>query len=135
MVTDENQFVILGNTEKVIIQLPSPGSVDATGWAEVRVVTDTPGFHAALHSSMMTWELRDLRDGLRQMYADLCGEVTWNAAEHFLDMTARMDRSGHLHWTIALMSYHATLHVEFDSDQSYLPALIDQMDDIISRFP
>ena len=66
---------------------------------------------------------------------DLAGEIVWSAVENFLDLTAVMDKLGHIHWSVTFTQYYstpATLRLEFDSDQSYLPALIDQLDAILT---
>jgi len=128
------QFNILGDMTRITVEVFAEPEIDAeqsrNTWAEVSIIAETPEFRAAFEASIMPWELTTFREDLKRLHTDLSGEIVWNTVEHFLDLKATMDRLGHIHWEVELIRHHptTTLYLEFESDQSYLPALIEQLD-------
>jgi len=130
------QFSILGDMTRINIDVFAEPEKHAepsrNTWAEVSILAETPQFRAAFDESIMLWELTTFREDLKRLHTDLSGEIVWRSVETFVNLKATMDRLGHIHWEIDLIRYHptATLYLEFESDQSYLPALIEQLDSI-----
>ena len=135
---DCGEFVILGDSGKLTMNLFTTLGFYAkpsNGWAEVQITAETPGFRADFYESILFWELDGLREDLRRMHTELKGEATWQPVGSFLDLKAVMNKMGHIHWSVELTRLSesmATLYFEMNSDQSYLPTLIDQIDAILT---
>ena len=136
---DCGEFVILGTSEKLTVKVFSTQGFSADSsnhdWLEVQVTAQTNWFRAGFRESIMPWELAAFRRDLQKMHTELKGEAGWKAVENFIDLKAVMDKMGHIRWSVELIHISDsmdTLYFGMDSDQSYLPALLDQIDAILT---
>jgi hypothetical protein len=106
-------------------------------WVITRFQATAPGFHADFNETVHLREILALREKLAEMHATLQGRVEWKAMDGFLELVAEMDRSGHIRWTFDL-HYPAgagvVLSLQINNDQTYLPPIMGQMDDVLEAF-
>jgi hypothetical protein len=72
------------------------------------------------------------------MYKNLKGKAELRNLDSYLHFNCVMDKLGKVTWTIETHfppGYGATLNFEFDSDQTYLPKLIKELDEILVSYP
>jgi len=122
----------------------NPDSTDYwdSNWIVTRIQATAPGFHADITEPVHLSELVWLREELETMRAVLAGRIVWKAMEGFLELVAEMDRLGHIRWTVLLRHFNghfngkeARLLLEIENDQTYLPALVNEVDAVLETFP
>ncbi len=109
-----------GNWMHVVAQVTAPGTqVKAAG--------------ALLHLS----ECQQFRDGCQALHDTLQGEAVLGGLEPNLRITLRAESLGHIRCELRITPDPQTQHHQFDSaiDQSHLPAILRDLDDVLRRFP
>ncbi|SRR5579884_363669 len=107
-------------------------------WVVTRFQATAPGFQADFTEGVHLQELVWLREELAKMHATLEGRIEWKAMDGFLELVAEVDRLGHIRWTVKLIypaGVGARLTLEIANDQTYLPALLNQIDAALEAFP
>ncbi len=109
-------------------------------WCVTRIGAVLPGFQAAFNGEMELSELQGFHQDLQRLYSELKGTVRLNTMERDIELMAEMDSQGHIHWKVELTNTSgsanmARLTFEMDSDQSYLPALLAQIEAVLEMFP
>ena len=143
MNSEANTILVAGDAARLTLEMQHreyPESTDYwdANWVVTRFFATAPGFRADFVESVHLSEVISLRKGLAKMHARMEGAVEWKAMDGFLELTAEMDKLGHIHWTIDLIypaGVGARLSLELENDQTYLPALLNQIDDILEAFP
>ncbi len=135
---------ITDGTARLTIEVLARSCPDSDYWDGNWCVTPIKaillGFQAAFNGEMELPELQAFYQGLQQLYAELRGAAHLNTRERFLELTAEINSRGHIHWSVRLADTSgsanmARLTFEMRSDQSYLPALLAQIEAVLEMFP
>ena len=127
-------------TIEVLKRLYPDGDFWDRNWVGVTIRATLPGFQAAFNNEMYLSELERFYQDLQKIYTELSGSARLSACEGFLNLTVEIGHAGHLHWSVELthsLGSGDEAHLEFTmlSDQSYLPSLLAQMEQIAEEFP
>ena len=82
-------------------------------------------------------EIKRLMDGASQMQASLSGTAELNCMEPELNLRLKMSERGQIKMEVTISHDHlAQTHwFKFDVDQSYLPKLIRDCADVLTKYP
>ena len=120
-------------------QFPDVDEYWDANWPNVRAEVELPGqsWVKAAGAFVMTAELARFRDELRMVYEQLDGEAGLWTIEPELKVRLTAQPNGGLEVEISLTPNQMTQeHTFFVAlDQSYLPPVINQINDILNRFP
>ena len=135
-ITDGSSHLVI----EVLTRLYPDGDSWNRNWVGITIRAMLPGFQAAFNNEMYLSELGSFHQDLQKIYTELSGSAHLSACEGFLDLAVEIDRTGHLHWTVELIHPLGSgdeAHLKFTmlSDQSYLPSLLAQMEQIAEEFP
>jgi hypothetical protein len=96
-------------------------------------------FSGTVSASLRAEELQAFRDGLEKLYATLQGEALLESMEEWLTLRVTATSSGRLYVTGRLTDRPGDgnqLLFDIDSlDQSYLPAILENLDEVRTFFP
>ena len=109
-------------------------------WVVAHIKVMLPGFQAKFSEGLHLSELHSFSQDLKRLYSELEGIARLVAMEGFLDLKAEIDNRGRIHWSVELShpvgsGNEARLQFAMHSDQSYLPALLDQIEAVLTEFP
>lgn len=130
--TDGIELVVLGRTH--------PGSTDFWdgNWVRTAVAAKLGGFTADFVVDLRTDEFRSLRVELKHLYTTLEGVATFETLEGCVTLTFRGDGMGHVALEADLMDEPGVgnhLRSTLSLDQTYLPAIMDALDELDARWP
>lgn len=139
----ETTILITGHTAHLALEMQRRESTNSSdywdgNWIVIRFQATVPGFHADFNATVHLREIVELRKQLTAMYTALEGRVEWKAMDGVLELAGEMDRLGHIQWTIELIyptGVGARLLLEIHNDQTYLPAILNQIDDCLEAYP
>ena len=106
-------------------------------WVVTHIQAETAGFKADFTDQVHLGDVVRFYEQVLTMYTTLSGEATLAMLEEFLIVTGHMNTRGGLNWSalIAQPFRRSTqLRFEFQSDQSYLPHLIQQLESTLVEF-
>lgn len=137
------KFHIIGDEAKLeldVIGRSHPDCLDYWdgNWITTYLKIDIPGYHVSFPAHLRTDELEMFLDGLKEMNKMLKGKAELNNMDSYLHFECIMDKFGKITWTIDTVyppAFGAKLHFDFQSDQSYLPNLIKELNEILILFP
>jgi hypothetical protein len=96
-------------------------------------------FEARVGASLRADELRSFRDALRILYTTLDGEAVLKSTEEWLTLRFAAASRGRLKVTGTLLDRpgdgNQLIFKINDLDQSYLPRIIDSLDEVETFFP
>lgn len=136
-------FYILGEETKVeigILHRNYPNSSDYWdgNWVTSKIHIEIPGYLVRFSANLRTDELADFAKELKAMNRSLKGKASLKNLDGYVNFECEIDKLGGLAWTCEACypaGYGAVLSFEFGSDQSFLPGLINELDDILMVFP
>lgn len=133
------QIEITDSRAHLLIEVSVLTHSDDDYWVAAHIRAEMPGFQAAFSNELTLGELQGFHQDLKRLHAELKGTARLRAIEGFLDVTAEMDTQGHIHWTVELADVnsgsYARLAFEMNADQSYLPALLEQIEAALQDMP
>lgn len=107
-------------------------------WLDARVRAEIPGFSVACPLSIRSDEIGAFLRELKALYETLKGQARFRTLEDALLIDLQSDRRGHLELTARVrypVGIGATLEFALEMDQTYLPAVIKQIEEIMLRYP
>ena len=109
------------------------GDRSRASWDNATIRAEVSGFAGALDAEILLVELQQFAEDLKRLYKELSGGLRLTLREGVLDLSAEMDPLGHIQWTVDLspwanLEHDSHLHFEMQADQSYLPALIEEVE-------
>jgi hypothetical protein len=137
------EFFVQGDDSSVTIRIssrchPTLDYWDGN-WLYTHVEVKLPGFHVSFTDCCLRAdELGDFLGQLERFYKTLTGSAELNSMEGAIYLQAESDRLGHIYWkghTTYPIGERNTLTFRFASDQSYLPNLIQGLNDVLKTFP
>ena len=96
------------------------------------------GFDGLIGAEIRTDEFRKFRDELALLYQNLDGEARLYVLQGWVDLTFRGDGLGHVEVRGTVTDYPGignVLKFELGIDQTFLPDLISQLDNLESEYP
>lgn len=107
-------------------------------WIDTEIRIRTRGITASYRADLRAEELERLRDGLVPMYETLSGGASLRSLEEWLSIDIEADRLGHCEVKYVAVVSHSprtALESSLQLDQTYLPAVINQLNRILAAFP
>jgi hypothetical protein len=108
-------------------------------WLNVVVHCGTHGASVWAEGPILdTVSLSGFRTGLAALYETLGGEAVLESLEPNVRVdVSPSDRAGHMRVRVAITPdhLHQAHRFEFDTDQTYLPPLLTQLDSVLKTFP
>lgn len=101
-------------------------------------VVHVGGFIGQIPARFHTWDLQKFRDELSQLYEKLEGEALLSTVEGWITSTCKGDGLGHISLVGGAtdeMGNGDRLNFEFKMDQTFLPDILSQLDDVLAKFP
>ena len=113
-------------------------------WVDAEVVVDIRPWRATYRAYLRTDEFAQFRDQLRELYDGARKEASFAPMEPWLGLTLELDSLGHI--TLRGKAgpegsgkIFGQVHLDFElkgvMDQTYLPPLIAQLDELEREFP
>lgn len=106
-------------------------------WVVTRIQAESQGFRADFTDQVHLGDVVQFYEQVMSLHATLSGEATLAMMEEYLTVTGTLDARGGLHWSAMLAQPFRRdnrLQFTFWADQSYLPALIQQLENVLSEF-
>ena len=108
-------------------------------WLFTRISGDVGGCRFDLPAALRADEIRRFREGVARLSEELSGEARLRSMEDWIDLLVTGDGSGRLDVTGSVagrpdMRNRLEFVIE-NYDQSFLPALLDELTVVESRFP
>ncbi|MDN3449468.1 hypothetical protein QMA09_04655 [Planococcus sp. APC 3906] len=137
------KFHVLGDNTKLeidVLQRNYPDSTDFwdANWIASVIHLEIPGYMVHFEADLRTDELRDFVDELRSMNENLGGTAILKNLDSYIYLEGAMDLRGKISWNIETCypaGIGAELTCDFESDQTYLRILIDELDRVLEAFP
>jgi hypothetical protein len=107
-------------------------------WLTSPIHVDIGCFSGQIPASLRLDELRRFREQLETFYETLRGEARLESLEHWISLVFKADELGHVRVTGSVRDepgMGSTLSFELLFDQTYLPAVLHQLQQIESAYP
>ena len=123
-----------------ILRRPYPrGDAWSSTFVEADVKASTPAFTANVRGHIGIMDLIDFRSALGTVYDTLTGTAGLDTLDPLLSLGLMVDHLGHLLWDVTIVdparAKPARLAFRFESDQTYLPSTLAQLDAILAAYP
>lgn len=120
---------------KIILSLTILGKEDSEDWLKANVDFEQTGFKAEFVFSMMKNDFNPFSEELKVINETLNGEATFSTIEDNVQINITTDGIGHLKISGYLRhpnSWNLILNFEFESDQTFLKGMLQEIENIIS---
>ena len=107
-------------------------------WVNTLVLVKAGAFNGEFKADSMTTDFEIFKKELKALYQNLDREATFKGIESQVTIRVQGDGIGHLKTECSLLDYAGTgneLKCELEFDQTQLPELIDQLEQITIAFP
>ena len=107
-------------------------------WIKTKIAIKAGAFTGNYIGEFMTHDFVNFKKELQNLYVNLNSSAGFNDLEGYLKIDIQGDGLGHLNVTYSASDkpgYGSTLTSNFYLDQTYIPNLIRQLDEIIELFP
>lgn len=123
-----------------VLRRPYPrGDAWSRTFVEAAVRANLPGFTANVRGHLGILDLIDFRSALGTVNDTLTGTANLATLDPLLGLGLSVDHLGHLIWNVAVVdparAYPAQLSFRFESDQTYLPSILSQIDAVLAAYP
>lgn len=129
-----------GKVEIVVLErsFPEEGGTWEGDWVASTVSVDIPGYKANFEADLRTGEFVSFLKELEAMNSELKGTAAFEPLEKIVEIKGEMNSLGGIVWEIET-SYPSggdtVLQFTLGADQSYLPALIQELKELLEEFP
>ena len=106
-------------------------------WVVARIQAEVQGFKADFTDQVHLGDVIRFYEEVLKLNASLTGAATLAVMEEYLVVIGTLDARGRLDWSVLLLhpvKRDVQLQFEFQADQSYLPELIQQIEDVLIEF-
>ncbi len=114
---------------------PNADNADDRSWIYTAVTVRVGGFVASYATSIRDVEFAILARELKHCYANLNRSFDFEVLESSFRLKVKGDGLGHFLLSGKCNQYNATLSFDMTFDQSFLPKMIDELEEINKRFP
>lgn len=141
--TDDLIFEITDGGDIIKIQpIDQPYSDSVHSWDKncIRTLLTVKGgaFGGQYKADLFTFEFEKLKQDLRRVYKNLSGGFSFRTTEHELELKVQGDGNGHFTVDCTAIdhpTWGSHLSFQIAIDQSYIPDLVRQLNDITKKFP
>lgn len=141
--TEPSLIEIRGHKARLTLQFQHRAYPEAQdywdgNWVATRFRAEMPGIVVDFTEQVHLGDVVRFQEGLQQLLVASSGQATLAMMEEYLTVTGTLDTQGKLHWAAWITHPYrggARLEFEMAADQSYLPALLGQVDDVLTEFP
>ena len=139
----DHAFHVTGNGSVTVTvlgrQFPDAQHYDDACWLDVLVDVQVPGYTAHFGGTFLrNDELEEFASELKRMHATLKGKSALRTMECMIYLEAEVNKLGQIRWTgetVFPIGDGNTLQFTLENDQSFLPGLIRELDNILKAFP
>lgn len=106
-------------------------------WVVTRIQAEARGFKADFTDQVHLGDIVRFYEEVLKLNTSLKGEAALTMMEEYLVATGTLDARGSLDWSVLLLhpvKRDIQLQFTFQADQSYLPELIQQLEDVLIEF-
>ncbi len=143
MILENTFFEISDSGDFIRIELISYCHTNAEldwdkNWIIGFVKVKAGAFSGEFKTDFMTVDFVSFKNELVKLYEKLNGIATFHTLESQVEIKIIGDGIGHLKAKCEVMDYAGTgnkLVFEIDFDQTYIPKILNQLDEIINKFP
>lgn len=133
-------FELKCNGDSIIISLSSHQAHWSEGWLKGCITIKAGAFQGTYEGEFALIDFISFRKELQYLYLNLNGTAKLNCLEDPLKINIKGDGLGHLHAICEASDqskYDSWRVLTFDLnfDQTYIPALLRQLDEIMEAFP
>jgi hypothetical protein len=140
---DDLLFEITDGGDGIKIQPTGQPYIDsANSWDKncLRTLLTIKGgaFRGQYNADFYTFEFEHFKQELRRVYKDLNGKFVFSCRDHELVLKIQGDGNGHFTVDCTAMdhpAFGAELKFQLSFDQTYIPELVNQLNDITKAFP
>lgn len=129
----ESIFVTVNGYERGVT-----GEYYDDNWVNVKVSIAMGAFKGNFDAAFLTHDFVQFREALQALYETLKGEAIFSTLEEQLFIKLTVDNGGHIAvegMAIDQPGIGTELKFAFDLDQSYLPKIISDLDEIVTKYP
>ena len=137
------KFTVRGENANVTIsvkwrEFPDLHDYHDGNWLISDITIMVPGFKGSFDFCLDAPALAGFLQELNQMKATVSGSASFTPIEPSISLVGEMTNMRQIRWKgIAQypLGYGSELDFEFESDQSYLPEVISELENVLSLFP
>ncbi|WP_211655442.1 WapI family immunity protein [Planococcus alpniumensis] len=127
-------------TQIEVLKRSYPKSVDFwdANWLDTMIIIKIPGYSAHFDAQLRADEFRDFHKQLKEMNKRLKRKVELTSMEGVIDVQGRINLLGRIVWKVETqypVGTGAVLTFEFDSDQSFVPPLLKELEGVLTNYP
>ena len=122
--------------------IPQPTNIWDANWLDVSLVLRTAynsgEFQRHIKATILPRELISFRNQLAALHQSLRGSATFSTLEGWLEMKCVGDGRGHIDIACQVRNEPGigdTLNFQIHIDQTYLPAILSSLDDVLAVYP
>lgn len=107
-------------------------------WVAAEVAARAGAFQGVFEASLRTTDFESFRRKLGALYETLSGEAVFETMERWVDVRIVGDGRGHFEACCGLRddaSFGSRLSFSLAFDQTQVPAMLENLDEIVRRFP
>lgn len=107
-------------------------------WINCRIQAKSGAFSGTFDAQFMTTDFESFKQQLRRVYESLKGTANFHCLDDYVNIIVTGDGIGHLKAKCTLMESNIPLNeltFELEFDQTYLPDIISQLNNITRTFP
>ncbi len=130
-----------GDFLEIVVGHPTQSDTDDywdANWISAGIRVEAGAFKAHVAASLRREDFPVFRDGLKKLYADLKGQAKFTTMEKWLELEITGDGRGHFAARgVVIDSLWGNNRLEFELqfDQTRLPRLIRELDEVVARRP
>ena len=127
----------VGGAEHEYVRVEVLGA-NGDGWLPSNVAVRVGAYTADYPSDLDCWAFSRFHDELQSLYQRLVGTATFSTYERQLELTLTGDGLGHMAVAGVAMDSAGTGHrltFRLQIDQTDLPRLISEVDEVVTRYP
>lgn len=117
---------------------PDAQDYDDGNWLNASVHIAISGFRAEFPYAARASDLANFLSELSALYSSMRGTAKYHSLEEDIILDGRIDEIGGIEWSCVAQHPHgigAKLEFRFRADQSYLPDLVSQLTEVLSKYP
>lgn len=127
-------------TQITVVKRSYPEALDFwdANWLDTMITIKIPGYSAHFDAQLRTDEFREFYKQLKKMDKKLKGKTELTSMEGVIDVQGRINLLGRIVWEVETqypVGTGAVLTFEFDSDQSVVPPLLKELEDVLANYP
>ena len=136
-------FTIKGDQSILTIEILKRRSNDSNdtfdkNWILTHIELLIPGYKVSFNGDMQTTDIDRFLKETKQIYEKISGNTELTTLENPIHLVGKMTKTGKICWngkTVYPIGFGAMLEFEFESDQSYLPVLIAELEKVLNVYP